>query len=176
MIDGKPLVVLINGGSASASEIVAGAVMDHDRGLILGEDSWGKSLVQKMFPLSEDTAMALTIARYYTPSGRSLQRDYSHLDDYFLDTKVLAESDREVKYTDKGRKVLGQGGSMLMVTASGTAACITSPAPDTYVIAVVWAGVVPTAAPATDCGTGSYGDEGLRRAATSVVVIANLGA
>ncbi len=105
-----PLVVLISQGSASASEIVAGAVMDHDRGLILGEDSWGKSLVQKMFPLSEDTAMALTIARYYTPSGRSLQRDYSHLDDYFLDTKVLAESDREVKYTDKGRKVLGQGG------------------------------------------------------------------
>ncbi len=56
-----PLVVLISQGSASASEIVAGAVMDHDRGLILGEDSWGKSLVQKMFPLSEDTAMALTI-------------------------------------------------------------------------------------------------------------------
>ena len=105
-----PLIVLISQGSASASEIVAGAVMDHDRGLVLGEDSWGKSLVQKMFPLSEDTAMALTIARYYTPSGRSLQRDYSHLDDYFLDTKTIPETDREVKYTDKGRKVLGQGG------------------------------------------------------------------
>lgn len=69
-------------------------------------------------------------------------------------------------------------------TAAGSAvgamnqarACITNPAPDTYVIAVVWAGVVPTAAPATACGAGSYGDEGLRRAATSVVVIANLGA
>ncbi|MCX6564851.1 MAG: S41 family peptidase [Candidatus Aminicenantes bacterium] len=105
-----PLIILISQGSASASEIVAGAVMDHDRGLVLGEDSWGKSLVQKMFPLSEDTAMALTIARYYTPSGRSLQRDYSHLDDYFLDTKTIPETDREVKYTDKGRKVLGQGG------------------------------------------------------------------
>jgi len=105
-----PLIVLINQGSASASEIVGGAVMDHDRGLVLGEDSWGKSLVQKMFPLSEDTAMALTIARYYTPSGRSLQRDYSHLDDYFLDTRAIPETDREVKYTDKGRKVLGQGG------------------------------------------------------------------
>jgi carboxyl-terminal processing protease len=105
-----PLIVLINQGSASASEIVAGAVMDHDRGLVIGEDSWGKSLVQKMFPLSADTVLALTIARYYTPSGRSLQRDYSHFDDYFLDTKVIPETNREVKYTDKGRKVLGQGG------------------------------------------------------------------
>jgi carboxyl-terminal processing protease len=105
-----PLIVLISQGSASASEIVAGAIMDHDRGLVLGEDSWGKSLVQKMFPLSDDTALALTIARYYTPSGRSLQRDYSHLDDYFLDTKTIPETAREVKYTDKGRKVLGQGG------------------------------------------------------------------
>lgn len=105
-----PLIVLISQGSASASEIVAGAVMDHDRGLVIGEDSWGKSLVQQMFPLSRDTAMALTIARYYTPSGRSLQRDYSHLDDYFLDAKTIADSDREVKYTAKGRKVLGQGG------------------------------------------------------------------
>ena len=84
--------------------------MDHDRGLVIGEDSWGKSLVQQMFPLSQDTAVALTIARYYTPSGRSLQRDYSHLDDYFLDAKTVAGSDREVKYTAKGRKVLGQGG------------------------------------------------------------------
>ncbi|MBN1938959.1 MAG: S41 family peptidase [Candidatus Aminicenantes bacterium] len=105
-----PLIVLISQGSASASEIVAGAVMDHDRGLVIGEDSWGKSLVQQMFPLSSDTAMALTIARYYTPSGRSLQRDYSHLDDYFLDANKIPESDREVNYTAKGRKVLGQGG------------------------------------------------------------------
>ncbi len=105
-----PLIVLISQGSASASEIVAGAVMDHDRGLVVGEDSWGKSLVQKMFPLSSDTVLALTIARYYTPSGRSLQRDYSHFDDYFLDSKAIPVTGREVKYTDKGRKVLGQGG------------------------------------------------------------------
>jgi carboxyl-terminal processing protease len=105
-----PLIVLISQGSASASEIVAGAVMDHDRGLVLGEDSWGKSLVQKMFPLSTDTVLALTIARYYTPSGRSLQRDYSHFDDYFLDVKTIPETNREVNYTSKGRKVLGQGG------------------------------------------------------------------
>jgi len=105
-----PLIVLISQGSASASEIVAGAIMDHDRGLVLGEDSWGKSLVQKMFPLSTDTVLALTIARYYTPSGRSLQRDYSHFDDYFLDVKTVPEKTREVKYSDKGRKVLGQGG------------------------------------------------------------------
>jgi len=105
-----PIIVLISQGSASASEIVAGAVMDHDRGFVIGEDSWGKSLVQQMFPLAQDTALALTIARYYTPSGRSLQRDYTHLDDYLLDTKVVPEKTREVKYTANGRKVLGQGG------------------------------------------------------------------
>ena len=105
-----PLVVLINQGSASASEIVAGAVMDHDRGFIVGEDSFGKGLVQTVFPISQNMAFALTIARYYTPSGRSIQRDYSRFDDYILDTKTAPEKDREVKYTDKGRKVLGQGG------------------------------------------------------------------
>jgi carboxyl-terminal processing protease len=105
-----PLVVLVNQGSASASEIVAGAVMDHDRGLIVGEDSWGKSLVQQMFPVAPNMAVALTIARYYTPSGRSLQRDYTNYDDYILDAKPVPEKSREVKYTDKGRKVLGQGG------------------------------------------------------------------
>jgi carboxyl-terminal processing protease len=105
-----PVVVLINQGSASASEIVAGAVMDHDRGLVVGEDSWGKSLVQQMFPVGPNTAVALTIARYYTPSGRSLQRDYTNFDDYILDSKPVPEKGREVKYTAKGRKVLGQGG------------------------------------------------------------------
>jgi carboxyl-terminal processing protease len=105
-----PIIVLINQGSASASEIVAGAIMDHDRGLIVGEDSWGKSLVQQLFPLAPNTAVALTIAKYYTPSGRSLQRDYSRLDDYILDNKSVPEKQREVKYTSKGRKVLGQGG------------------------------------------------------------------
>jgi carboxyl-terminal processing protease len=104
-----PLVILINRGSASASEIVSGAVMDHDRGLIVGEESWGKGLVQTVFPLGEKLALALTTAKYYTPSGRSIQRDYGHIEDYML-LKKAPEDEREVKYTDKGRKVLGQGG------------------------------------------------------------------
>jgi carboxyl-terminal processing protease len=104
-----PLVILIDQGTASASEIVSGAVMDHDRGLIVGEDSWGKGLVQTVFPLAPDMAVALTVAKYLTPSGRSIQRDYSHLDDYLL-SKRAPEDSREVRYTDHGRKVLGQGG------------------------------------------------------------------
>ena len=74
-----PLVVLVNGQSASASEIVSGAIQDHDRGLIVGETSFGKGLVQTQFPLSEDTALLLTTARYYTPSGRLIQRDYKNV-------------------------------------------------------------------------------------------------
>jgi carboxyl-terminal processing protease len=104
-----PLVILIDQGTASASEIVSGAVMDHDRGLIVGEDSWGKGLVQTIFPLAPDMAVALTVARYLTPSGRSIQRDYSQLDDY-LTSKRAPETSREVRYTEHGRKVLGQGG------------------------------------------------------------------
>jgi carboxyl-terminal processing protease len=73
-----PLVVLINGGSASASEIVAGAIQDYGRGLIVGTDSFGKGLVQRVFPLIYGTGLTLTTARYYTPFGRSLQRDYSN--------------------------------------------------------------------------------------------------
>ena len=72
-----PLVLMINGGSASASEIVAGAIQDYDRGIIVGSDSFGKGLVQRVFPLPLDTGLTLTTARYYTPFGRSLQRDYS---------------------------------------------------------------------------------------------------
>ena len=72
-----PLVVLINGGSASASEIVAGAIQDYGRGVIVGSDSFGKGLVQRVFPLPSGTGLTLTTARYYTPFGRSLQRDYS---------------------------------------------------------------------------------------------------
>ncbi len=104
-----PLVVLIDQGSASSSEIVAGAIMDNDRGLVVGADSWGKGLVQQIFPLGPRMAVAITIAKYYTPSGRSIQRDYSRLDDYLLD-KVAADKPREVRTTAKGRKVLGQGG------------------------------------------------------------------
>ena len=76
-LDEFPLVVLINGGSASASEIVAGAIQDYGRGLIVGTESFGKGLVQKIYPLPYGTGMTLTTARYYTPYGRSLQRDYS---------------------------------------------------------------------------------------------------
>jgi carboxyl-terminal processing protease len=104
-----PLVVLINRGSASASEIVSGAIMDNDRGYVVGEDSWGKGLVQTVFPLGENLAVALTTAKYLTPSGRSIQRDYEHIEDYML-YKQAPEEEREVKYTAHGRKVLGQGG------------------------------------------------------------------
>ncbi|MGD9590049.1 MAG: S41 family peptidase [Pyrinomonadaceae bacterium] len=73
-----PLVVMINGGSASASEIVAGAIQDYGRGMVVGTDSFGKGLVQRVFPLPYGTGLSLTMARYYTPFGRSLQRDYSN--------------------------------------------------------------------------------------------------
>lgn len=73
-----PLVVMINSGSASASEIVAGAIQDYGRGIIVGSDSFGKGLVQRIFPLPYGTGLTLTMARYYTPFGRSLQRDYSN--------------------------------------------------------------------------------------------------
>lgn len=73
-----PLVVLINSGSASASEIVAGAIQDYGRGVVVGTDSFGKGLVQRVFPLPYGTGLTLTTARYYTPFGRSLQRDYSN--------------------------------------------------------------------------------------------------
>ena len=76
-IDNFPLVVMINGASASASEIVAGAIQDYGRGLVVGTESFGKGLVQRVFPLPYGTGLTLTTARYYTPYGRSLQRDYS---------------------------------------------------------------------------------------------------
>jgi len=104
-----PLIILINQGSASASEIVSGAVKDNDRGLIIGDNSWGKGLVQTVFPLSQDAALSLTTAKYYTPSGRSIQKDYSQIENFLLNRDV-PEEDREVAYTAGGRKVLGQGG------------------------------------------------------------------
>ena len=73
LIDGKPIVVLINGGSASASEIVAAALKDHRRGIVVGTKSFGKGSVQTVMPLREQSAMRLTTARYYSPSGRSIQ-------------------------------------------------------------------------------------------------------
>jgi carboxyl-terminal processing protease len=105
-----PLIVLINGQSASASEIVAGSIQDHDRGLIVGETSFGKGLVQTQYPLSEDTALLLTTARYYTPSGRLIQRDYKNISLYDYHYSPKPPRAPEVKLTDSGRQVFGQGG------------------------------------------------------------------
>jgi carboxyl-terminal processing protease len=109
-----PLVVLVNRGTASAAEIVAGAIQDHDRGLIAGETTFGKGLVQTVYPLSENTGLALTTAKYYTPSGRLIQRDYSSIslyDYYYNDRDNDANNaNHEVKMTDSGRTVYGGGG------------------------------------------------------------------
>jgi carboxyl-terminal processing protease len=107
-----PLVVLVNRGTASAAEIVAGAIQDHDRGLILGETTFGKGLVQTVYPLSNDTGLALTTAKYYTPSGRLIQRDYSNVSlyDYYFERDENNNANKEVKLTDSGRTVYGGGG------------------------------------------------------------------
>ena len=107
-----PLVVLINQDTASAAEIVAGALQDHDRGLIVGETSFGKGLVQTVYPLDQQTGLALTVAHWYTPSGRLIQRDYSHLSlfDYYNAKDRDDIKPTEIKLTDSGRQVYGGGG------------------------------------------------------------------
>jgi carboxyl-terminal processing protease len=109
-----PLVVLVNRGTASAAEIVSGAIQDHDRGLVVGESTFGKGLVQTVYPLSYDTGLALTTAKYYTPSGRLIQRDYNgvSLYDYYYnhDDQQASTNGKEVKLTDSGRTVYGGGG------------------------------------------------------------------
>ncbi len=106
-----PLVILINRESASASEIVTGAIQDHDRGLVVGETSWGKGLVQSVYSLQYGAGLALTTSRYYTPSGRNIQRDYSSFYDYYLGEPGKKEKDESHVYsTDTGRKVYGGGG------------------------------------------------------------------
>jgi carboxyl-terminal processing protease len=108
-----PIVVLVNRLTASAAEIVSGAIQDHDRGLIAGEVTFGKGLVQTVYPLSENTGLALTTAHYYTPSGRLIQRDYSNIslyDYYYSRDDIPSTANREVKLTDSGRTVYGGGG------------------------------------------------------------------
>ena len=107
-----PLVVLMNKGSASASEIVAGAIQDHDRGLIVGETSFGKGLVQMIYPLAQNTALTLTIAKYYTPSGRLIQRDYAgrSLYDYYYNPDSEEALKKDARLTDVGRTVYSGGG------------------------------------------------------------------
>jgi carboxyl-terminal processing protease len=112
MLDPFPMTILINRGTASASEIVTGAVQDHDRGLVLGQTSWGKGLVQSVLTINRSRGLALTTARYYTPSGRSIQRDYSHgLDDYYNpEDEKDAKPQGPAFKTDLGRTVYGGGG------------------------------------------------------------------
>src|SRR5437879_5659916 len=108
-----PIVVLVNRGTASAAEIVAGAIQDHDRGLIIGETTFGKGLVQTVYPLSENTGLALTTAKYYTLSGRLIQRDYSNVSlyDYYFNREAEENNNsHEVKLTDSGRTDYGGGG------------------------------------------------------------------
>jgi carboxyl-terminal processing protease len=110
------LIVLVNRNSASASEIVSGAIQDHDRGLIVGETTFGKALVQSVYRISQGAGLALTTARYYTPSGRLIQRPWDGTFDEYL-TYSLRDQDAprshdadELRYTDAGRQVFGGGG------------------------------------------------------------------
>ncbi len=116
------VVLLVDEGSASASEIMAGAIQDWDRGLIAGRRTFGKGLVQEQYPLKDGSAILLTVSRYFTPSGRSIQRDYSDAKAYAQDITSRTESgelttnrpvfnqDTSVFFTYNGRKVFGGGG------------------------------------------------------------------
>lgn len=107
-----PIVVLVNRYSASAAEIVAGALQDHDRAWIMGDTTFGKGLVQTVYMLSDNTGLLLTTQHYYTPSGRLIQRDYSHISflDYYYGKRTESKDPADVKQTDLGRVVYGGGG------------------------------------------------------------------
>lgn len=111
-----PLIVLVNRGSASASEIVSGAMQDHDRALIIGEQTFGKALVQSVYRIANGAGLALTTGRYYTPSGRMIQRPWDGAFDDYLTYGLRDQNEHrehpaaQLKYTDGGRKVYGGGG------------------------------------------------------------------
>lgn len=111
-----PIVALVNRNSASASEIVSGALQDHDRALVVGETTFGKALVQSVYRISGEAGVAVTTGRYYTPSGRMIQRPWDgSFDEYLTYSLRDQKQDRErsnadLKYTDAGRKVFGGGG------------------------------------------------------------------
>ena len=111
-----PMITLVNRNSASASEIVSGALQDHDRSLIVGETTFGKALVQSVYPVSDGAGLAVTTARYYTPSGRLIQRPWDGSFDEYL-TYSLRDQDAakvhrpvDLKFTDGGRRVYSGGG------------------------------------------------------------------
>jgi carboxyl-terminal processing protease len=112
-LDAKPygfkLAILINGKTASAAEIVTGAMQDHDRATVIGEPSFGKGLVQNVFPLSEHAGLALTVALYYTPSGRCIQKPLDTTE-FELGATTASTNGRAEFHTDRGRKVTGGGG------------------------------------------------------------------
>jgi carboxyl-terminal processing protease len=113
---GGPMMVLVNRSSASASEIVSGALQDHDRALVVGETTFGKALVQSVYRISEGAGLALTTGRYFTPSGRMIQRPWDNAFDEYLtytlrdQTGSREHTAAQLKYTDAGRKVYGGGG------------------------------------------------------------------
>ena len=106
----------MNRYTASAAEIVAGALQDHDRGWILGETTFGKGLVQTVYPLGDNTGLALTTAHYYTPSGRLIQRDYSNISflDYYYGKRTDTKNLQDVKSTDSGRPCTAAAASRRM--------------------------------------------------------------